>query len=649
MALNIRNYHWLGLTAGAASLLVSSCSGDEEKPNILWITIEDTSPQFIGFYGNEQVKTLNIDKLANEGVIFNNAFSTAPVSAPSRFTIITGINPGQAGTGNMRSNYPIPEKIKGFPAYLKEIGYYTTNNVKTDYNIRDEKTFINNTWNESGKKAGWSGRKQGQPFFSVFNYMESHQSYTMTNPWTWYEENVLIKLPKDKIIKPEDVKLPPIYRDSEEMRKYFSRVYNSLNLTDIQVGMLIDSLERDGLIESTIIFFYGDNGEGIPRGKSSSIGMSYHVPFFIWFPDKYKHLSPWVTGRSTDEIVGFEDLAPTILSLAGAEIPSYMTGRPFLGKQRKEDGKYIFGLRDRIGDSPDLVRTASDGKYFYMRVFFPRYPNLKWQKYADVSDIVRTIKKDYREDKLNKDQSLMLEKRQFEYLYDLENDPWELNNLAADPALEKKLIELRNETYERAVWNKDIMFLPEYEIDRISGSGTPYDYRNSGRYRYEEIIKAAYEATDPGTKPERLFEMLNSGDSVTGYWAAAGIHSNLKTEQLNREKLIAAMNDNYPPKAIEAAAIVWENFRDTEAKNKLKEYILDRNNWNAMQAMNMLEYMNNVTEDMLDAVETTRDKRSGAVEGYENEFSVVSCCETVLYMFRNRPLYIEEFKKWMDN
>jgi arylsulfatase A-like enzyme len=639
---------YLGIGLGAGALFLQARAAGEEKPNILWITIEDTSPQFVGFYGNGQVKTPNIDKLAREGVIFNNAFATAPVCAPSRFTLITGINPGQGGTGNMRTTLPIPSTISGFPYYLRQIGYYTTNNQKTDYNIKNEGAFVTKAWNASGKNAGWSGRSSGQPFFSVYNYNECHQSATMTNPWRWYEQYVLAKLPADKITDPQDIAMPPIYRDTEPMRRYYSRVYNSLNLTDVQVGTLINSLKSSGLMESTIIFFFGDNGEGIPRGKSSSIGMSYHVPFFIWFPDQYKHLSPWEIGKSTNELVCFEDFAPTLLSLTGAPIPEYMTGRPFLGSAREEPVQHVFGMRDRIGDSPDLVRTATDGRYFYMRVFFPRYPNLKWQKYADVSDIVRTIKKDHKNGLLNQNQSLMLEPRKHELLYDLQADPWELNNLAGNPVYAAKLEELRVATRNRALWNKDIMFLPEYELSAIAATGIPYDYRTSGQYNHSEVIHAAWEATDPATTPQRLFEMLQDPNPVIGYWAAVGIHSNLSLAQLNKESLLTAMRGTYPPKAIEAAAMVWENYGETEAKTKLKSFVLDKNNWNAMQALHMLEYMENVTEDMLDAVATALDKRSRAVEGYENEFSVVSCCETVLYMYRNRPLYIEEFKQWTE-
>ena len=166
----------------------------QKKPNILWITIEDTSPQFIGCYGNKNARTPVIDKLAQEGVRFTHAFSTGTVCSPSRSTIITGVHTFKMGTGNHRSNYPIPGFIKGFPFYMQQQGYYVSNNSKTDYNVGHVKQFTEEAWNESSNQAGWWNRQPGQAFFSVFNFEESHQSRTMTYPYPWYLNNVFNQL-----------------------------------------------------------------------------------------------------------------------------------------------------------------------------------------------------------------------------------------------------------------------------------------------------------------------------------------------------------------------------------------------------------------------------------------------------------------------
>jgi len=333
----------------------------QQKPNILWITIEDTSPQFIGCYGNGNERTPVIDKLAEEGVRFTNAFSTGTVCSPSRSAIITGVHTFKMGTGNHRSNYPIPDFIKGFPYYLQQQGYYVSNNSKTDYNVGNVKAFIREAWNESSKKAGWWNRQPGQPFFAVFNFMESHQSRTMTKSYDWYLENVLEQLPENERIAEDAFEMPPFYKDTPEMRKHFARVYNSLKLTDNRIGELLDRLDRDHLRDSTIIFFFADHGEGIPRGKTNGINLGYRVPFVVWFPEMYKHLSPWGTsGVVTDELINFKDLAPTLIELAGGEIPEHMVGCALLSENRTKADEYIELSADRSDNGPDLLRSITD-------------------------------------------------------------------------------------------------------------------------------------------------------------------------------------------------------------------------------------------------------------------------------------------------
>ncbi len=202
----------------AIIFLLSIYVFSQPKPNILWVTIEDTSPQFIGCYGNKNASTPVIDKLAEDGVRFTNAFSTGTVCSPSRTAIITGVKTYKTGTGNHRSKYPVPGFIKGFPFYLQQLGYYTTNNVKTDYNVAGEKEFILEAWSESSAKAGWWDRQPGQPFFAVFNYNDSHQSRTMTETYKWYLENVFRQLNLEEQIGDNDFEMPPFYRDSPEMR-----------------------------------------------------------------------------------------------------------------------------------------------------------------------------------------------------------------------------------------------------------------------------------------------------------------------------------------------------------------------------------------------------------------------------------------------
>lgn len=497
-----------------------------DRPNILWLTYEDTSPQFVSCYGMTPVQTTpRMDELASEGVRFDNAFATAPVCSASRSALITGVCNEATGLGHHRSKYPIPrELIKGFPYYLQSAGYYTTNNVKTDYNIEDESDFIRETWDESSTAAHWRNRAAGRPFFSVFNYMDSHQSRTMTRPWDWYEEEVLAKLPAEQIVASEDIAVPPFYRDDAEMRRHLSRVYNSLRLCDLRTGERLDELAADGLLDETIIFCFADHGEGIPRGKCNGIGFGYRAACVAWFPPKYRHLSPWKAGTATDELVSFEDFAPTMLRLAGVTPPDHMTGRVLIGPARENPAPYIHAARNRLDDTPDLARSTVDGRFLYTRNYFPHLPVVKYQKYSDVSDILRAIRRDYRAGKLDEIQSEMVEPlRPLEYLFDLAADPWEIRNLAGDPAYRDDLERLRSETVEHARRVGDVMFLPESEMTERAGDMAPYSLRYDTRYNpLESMLSAA----DLVGRPEAIgtqLELLEHVDSAIRYWAAVGL------------------------------------------------------------------------------------------------------------------------------
>lgn len=197
-------------------------------------------------------------------------------------------------------------------------------------------------------------------------------------------------------------------------------------------------------MDETIIFIYADHGEAIPRGKTGSVGIGYKVPLIVWFPEKYQHLSPWGTGAVSNELVNFDDLGPTVLSLAGIKAPEYMTGRPIMGRFREAPEPFLFTSRNRIDETPGLTRSITDGKLMYSKVFTPQFPELEYQKYADVSDLVQQIREDHKEGKLNELQAEMLERRNTsEYLYDLESDPWKLNNLADDEEYVEKVIKLK--------------------------------------------------------------------------------------------------------------------------------------------------------------------------------------------------------------
>ena len=579
-----------------------------QKPNILWVTIEDTSPDFIGCYGNKDARTPNIDRLAKEGVRFTSAFSTGTVCSPSRTAIITGIKTYCTGTGHHRSAFPVPEYIKGFPYYMQQAGYYTTNANKTDYNVADEKGFTKIAWNESSGKAGWWNRKPGQSFFAVVNFMASHQSNTMTNPYADYEKAVLGNLSKEEIIPDNGFEMPPFYHDSPGMRKEMARVYNSIALTDKRIGNLLDRLKKDGLMDSTIIIFYGDHGQGIPRGKTNGISFGFRVPFVIWFPEMYKHLSPWGTGVITNELIDFSDLAPTMISLAKGTIPDFMTGRAFMGADRKAAPEYLVLSSDRSDNGPDLARAVTDGRYFYARNFMPYMPEARYIRYMEIGAIKQLMRSDLEKGGLNSLQKSLFDPRPPEFFFDTQTDRWETKNLADKKQYRARLERMKAVLEKEIIEKKDIMLLPEGEIDAISQYSTAYEYRlNEAAYPIRAIYKAASLA---GFRNEQVLKqqigLLTDTNKIVRYWAIMGLRSQ-PTENLKRytQPLTSLLSDPYPPVAVTAAAILYDVNKNDIAIDCLKKYILGENDYWALMGINFLLY----SSDRQPFVETVQQCR----------------------------------------
>ncbi len=594
-------------------LLVSNTLSAKDAPNILWITIEDTSPQFIGCYGNKDARTPIIDQLAKEGVRFTNAFSTGTVSSPSRTCIITGVKTYKSGTGNHRSNYTVPEFIKGFPYYLQKEGYYTTNNSKTDYNVAGATEFIREAWNESSGKAGWWNRKPGQPFFAVFNFNESHQSRTMTQPFQWYLDNVINQLTVEERIGDNEFDLPPFYYDNPEMRKQFARVYNSIKLTDNKIGELLNKLEKDNLRDSTIIFFYADNGEGIPRGKTNGINLGYRVPFIIWFPEIYKHLSPWGTGGVvTDELTTFEDLAASLISLAGGEIPEHMAGRILIGENRSGPADYLILSSDRSDNGIDMIRTVTDGRYVYSRNFMPFMPELRYIRYMEIAEIKQQMRKDLKEKKLNPLQKSLFKERPAEFLFDIEKDIWETVNLADKSEYGKILKKFRKQLDAEVLGSRDIMFLPEYELGLISRTSTPYEFRlDKVKYPLKKIFKIASLSGFRGKKiAAKQIKLLGNQNRILRYWAVTGLLSQ-SPEILKSyfNEIIQAMDDEYPPVAITASAIAFQEFNNKLGEENMKKYSNSENMDLSLMTINYMLYMNN-KQPFIGTVKTVHEKSS---------------------------------------
>ena len=374
-----------GVIAALCSVFATTgISGD--KPNILWITVEDMSP-VLGAYGDTYATTPKLDAFAKESVRYTNAFAAAPVCSPSRSSLITGMWAPSLGTSQMRSTFPIPLDVKGFPTYLREAGYFTTNQVKTDYNTEDEARLIKESWDESSPAAHWrsAARKKGQPFFSVINHMVTHQSRSMTWPYAAFQEGVQARLSAEERHDPAKVIVPPYYPDTEITRRDLARFYDCVSVMDAEVGRLLEQLKEDGLAEETIVFFYSDHGSGMPRHKRLLHDSGMKVPLMIRFPEKYKHLAPAAAGETVDRLVTFVDFAPTVLSIAGAPVPEALQGETFLGPEVSPKPEFVYGFRDRVDEVFDLSRSIRSERYLLIRNYMPHLSWMQPEGYSDTS------------------------------------------------------------------------------------------------------------------------------------------------------------------------------------------------------------------------------------------------------------------------
>jgi len=513
-----------------ALLLASQAIGQTpDRPNILWIVSEDNSP-FIGAYGDKFATTPAIDKLAQEGILYQNAFCTAAVCAPSRATLITGMYPSSVGTENMRSAYPVPDFVKFFPRYLREAGYYTTNNAKKDYNTVDQLQ----AWDESSGKATYLNRKQDQPFFAVFNLETTHESSIfsaaakreMYSQFAGAEAAKRIP-PEEPALRhdPEKVRIPPYHPPTPEMKHDWALYYDKIQDMDAQVDKLLKDLEKAGLAENTIVFYYADNGGVLGRSKRFMNESGLRIPLIIRIPEKYRSASPLKPGSVSGRLVDFTDFAPTVLSLAGVKIPEYMQGKAFLGKAATpDDAKSIaFGSRGRMDAGIDLVRTVRDKQYRYVANFMPHKIYGQHIKFMWMASSMKSWEREFKAGRLNEVQSAFFREKPSEELYDVLADPDNIVNLAARPELKPVLEKLRKATFAQISRLNDPGFIPEAGLEEISKTTTPYEYARSAQYNIGKVLEVATAASSRDKrKLPLLIKKMSDKDPVIRYWAATG-------------------------------------------------------------------------------------------------------------------------------
>jgi arylsulfatase A-like enzyme len=500
-----------GAGAFAAGGIGGALQGGEApppaRPNILWIVSEDNNP-YLGCYGDKVARTPTLDALAAKGVLFENCFSQAPVCAPSRFTLITGMYATSCGPAeHMRAQGKVPKELRGFPAYLRDAGYYCTNNAKTDYNAPIN---MKDAWDESGNKAHWRSRPAGRPFFAVFNHEVTHESSLFPKGGKPY-------VPPPDGTDPAKVVPPAYHPDTPEFRRDRAHYYDQMNRLDGQVARLLKQLDDDGLSEDTIVFYYGDNGGILPRSKRFCYDSGLHVPLIIRFPKKWQHLAPGAAGSRVDGPVSFVDFAPTVLGLAGVAAPKYMQGHAFAGPAAGAQ-EFAFSFRNRMDERYDFVRTARDKRYRYMRNYMPHLIYGQHVQYMWGMTSVKAWDRLNREGKLAGPQNIFWGGKPEEELYDLQADPSEVNNLAASPEHQDRLKRMRAAVREHMLRTRDNGFIPE---------GSPLEgfdaTRDEKAYPLERIMDAADAATkrDAANLP-KFIEWMNDANECIRYWAALG-------------------------------------------------------------------------------------------------------------------------------
>jgi arylsulfatase A-like enzyme len=362
--------------------------------------------------------------------------------------------PSSIGSNNMRtlqnssSEVPYysvvpPPYVKTYSEYLRAAGYYCTNNVKTDFQFETPVS----AWDDCSNSAHWRNRPADKPFFSIINFTITHESQI------WVRKN------EPLLVDPTKVKVPPIYPDNEIVRRDVARNYTNIMEMDEMVGKVLKELEEDGLLDKTIIFFYSDHGSGLPFYKRELYDRGLRIPLIIRYPDKSK------AGTWEEDMVSFVDFGPTVLSLANVKVPAHMQGQPFLGSQKATPRKYIYAARDRMDSEYDIVRAVKDKRFKYIRNYQPQKPVMQNIQYRLNMDLMNEILRLEKEGKLNEAQMIWFRKNKpAEELYDTEDDPFELKNLAGDAAYRDKLHELSraHEQWERDI--RDLGFTPEKDV-----------------------------------------------------------------------------------------------------------------------------------------------------------------------------------------
>ena len=484
-----------------------------EQPNFVWLISEDNSKHFLKLFDEMGAPTPRIAGLARDGLIFENAFSNAPVCSVARTTLMTGCYAPRIGTQYHRKavTVPMPEGVKMFPAWLREAGYFTTNNRKKDYNAVEGA----GVWDESSNTANWRSRSAGQPFFHM-------QSFGVTHESSLHFSTSVLKNEKTKT-DPSSVTLAPYHPDTETFRYTYARYHDRIQTMDAQIGRVVDQLATDGLLENTFIFYFGDHGGVLPGSKGYAKERGLHVPLVVRIPEKFRGMIDFEIGSRVGGFVSFIDFGPTLLHLAGLEIPKTLDGIPFLGSgvnqlslSRRDEA---FGYADRFDEKYDFVRTLRKGRFSYVRSYQPFNFDGLQNNYRFKMLAYEEWRQRFEEGGLNDVQRQFFEPQAAEGLYDIESDPHEVDNLAFYPEYNSVLLEMRGALRERLKSLPDLSFFPESEL-AVRAFDNPTQFGQEKRGVIEQLVDVAdLSLVSFAEARDSLQNALNSPEPWIRYWA----------------------------------------------------------------------------------------------------------------------------------
>ncbi len=532
---------WAGLLllllAFAISPVIHSAEAGK-RWNVLWISAEDLSPD-LGCYGDTYAKSPTIDKLAADGARWTRAFSVAPVCAPSRSSIITGMYPTSIGSLHMRNKCVPPPEVKCFSEYLRAAGYWCTNNVKTDYQFDPPAT----AWDESSNKAHWRSRPDPkQPFFAVFNITTTHESQIRLDDDAFAKRTE--SLSEAERHDPAKAVLPKYYPESPVIRRDWARYHDLITTMDKQAADILAQLEADGLADSTVVFFWGDHGRGLPRSKRWPYDSGTRVPLLVCWPGVIK------PGTVVEDIVTLMDLGPSVLKIAGLEPPKHMQARAFLGEKGLEapgleKREYAFAHRDRMDETYDMIRSARDGQFRYVRNFQHKKPYAQYIDYMEQMPTMREWRSMNKAGTLTGPAALFFQPEKPKHeLYDTLADPDEVNNLADDPKYKHVVKRMKKAVNDWMDEVGDLGFVPEPSLNEW--------FRPGGVQ--PATANVAIETCESGGKKAITLSCPTAGASIAWRYA---------DDPKNRWRLYSGPFEPKPGVAIEAKACRI-GYRDSE-------------------------------------------------------------------------------------